>query len=283
MKKANKSFLKCLGIGALACFGMLTMTGCSFIQITEQEYNRIMDNIEIIEDSVDISDATRYYNNAIMKSMNTAGTFWNNMKVETVVSYFEEDVEILEISETYFLKTELDQQIYFNKKLAPTPSFTNNSYDVMCATEEGIVAMVKDQNGYQKTNHNGYLIDMCLNKDIFINDFYFGRKVEGEFEFFNTSDVLKAELNENYNYVVALLFKEYESDLGNIKFTTYEIENEINQNSELVSQTITITTIQHGITTTRKILNLFTYGTVSFADIEIEYEALLDYGTPPTE
>ncbi len=282
MKENNKKVLKGLGIGALACFGMLTMTGCSVIKISEQEYNRIMDSVEMIENSVDIYDATRYYNKAITKSMNTSGMFWNNLKVETFVSYIEDEEEVLETYETYLFKTELDQQIYFQKRYAETNNFEDSAYYVLCEDSSGVEVINKDQYSYQKTKNSSHIVDICLQNGEFADLFYFGKMVDNKFEFFQSADILKAEINEEFNYIVTIMFKEYKSENGNLKFTTYEIENEINQESDLLSQTITITTNQYGITTTRKVVNYFTYGKVEYSDFEVEYETLLDYQVSPT-
>lgn len=282
MKERKKKILQGLGIGALACFGMVCLSGCSFIQISQQEYERLMDSVETVENTVDIVEATEYYNNAIIKNMDTSSNFWNNMKVQTTISYFDLDEEIIENRETYFFRTELEEQIYLTKTIGEIDNFENNSYKSLY-TELGVLMSInKDGETYNKTQKNGYFVDSFLSGSL-AEDFYLGIMVEDKFEFFKSADILKADINENSNYVVTTMLKDYDSSIGDIEVTSLVIDNEINEDANLVSQSITITTRKDGLTSTKKITNVYTYGTLKYEDIQTEFESLVNFDSQPEE
>lgn len=57
MKEKNKNILKGLGVGALACFGMLTFTGCS-VELSQEQINKIVHVVErsdkFMDDTLDL-------------------------------------------------------------------------------------------------------------------------------------------------------------------------------------------------------------------------------------
>ena len=271
MKEGKKKFLLGLGVGALTCVGMFCLTGCNFVQVSQQEYDRLMESVEFVENTVDIYEATEFYNRAIAKNMDTSGDFWNNMKVQTTITYGD---EIVENYETFFFKTELEEQIYLNKKIGQTDYFNNNSYKTIYTELGALKTISKEDETLESSDISGYFVD-CFLSGALAHDFYFGTMVDGELEFFRPGDILKAEINEEFNYVITFMLKEVESERGSVQVRTMVVDNEIDENANLVSQTITITTSKDGVSTTEKIVNKYSYGTVEFSEFQIEFETLV--------
>ena len=96
MKEKNKKILKSLGVGALACFGMFTLTGCSFSLTPEQmekvmyvvdESDRFMkDTLDLLEKQnakLDKEEAWDLFRMADAKLALNANNVWDNLVLTT--------------------------------------------------------------------------------------------------------------------------------------------------------------------------------------------------------
>lgn len=58
MKEKNKSILKKVGVGALACLGVFTFAGCSSVEVSEDQIDTVMETVEqsnkYMQDQIDL-------------------------------------------------------------------------------------------------------------------------------------------------------------------------------------------------------------------------------------
>lgn len=97
MKEKNKSILKKLGVGALACLGVFTFTGCSSVEVSEDQIDTVMETVEqsnkYMQDQIDLLKKQ----NEQLQNQNNILTEQNN-KLEDQNDILAEQNQILEDS-----------------------------------------------------------------------------------------------------------------------------------------------------------------------------------------
>ena len=69
MKEKNKKILKGFAVGALACFGMFTFTGCANINISQKKVDSLIERFEEFSGKITREEALNLCNNALLDSM----------------------------------------------------------------------------------------------------------------------------------------------------------------------------------------------------------------------
>ena len=271
MKEKNKKILKVLGVGTLACVGMFGLTGCA--NISNTDYSRIMESVETVENTVSDKEAAIVFNNAMLKIMNTSSDFWNNMKVQTIMTYTEDGEEYTNNIETYFFKTESNEQIYLQKWIGETDALTNNEYVAIYSENENVVYIDKEIDGYYKSEEEGSFVQVCYNQFVF-SDLYVGMSTSEGVKLFESSDIVSAEKNENGNYVITIILNNHYDGDG---LDSFVIDNEIDEGGNLLSQTVNVTSVYGEDVTTGSVVNTYSYGTLQYEDIQSDFEALQNY------
>lgn len=95
MKEKNKSILKKIGLGAMACLGLFTFVGCSSVEISKDQLDTIMETVEqsnkYMQDQIDLLKKQ----NEQLQNQNNILTEQNN-KLEDNNLTLEEQNQILE-------------------------------------------------------------------------------------------------------------------------------------------------------------------------------------------
>ena len=274
MKEKNKKILKGLGVGALACVGMFGLVGCSDVKIEQSDYDRIMSSVETVENSISDFEAATVYYNALNKIMNSSSDFWNNMKVETTISYTEEGNDYVEKNEMIMLKNG-DENIAFWKGIGETDYFENNEYNIVYTQGDKLYEIDKEIDGFHKFERDGYFIDANYG---LLFEYKLGYwNISNEIDFFKSSDIVSATQNKQGNYVITIIYRYVYTEFGHTGIESYTIHNEINENYNLISQTIEVESIDREFNIKGTVINKFSYGNVQYSDIQEEFEALINY------
>ncbi len=116
MKEKNKKILKGLGVGALACFGMFAMTGCS-VDFSKDQVDKIMYTVEngdkFMQETMDLvqkEQAWDLYRLTQSKIFLNDNNVLDNFKIKMQTT--DEDGEILN-AEVYSYKTTTNEYVEF--------------------------------------------------------------------------------------------------------------------------------------------------------------------------
>lgn len=276
MKEKNKKILKGLGVGALACVAMVGLTGCA--NISNTDYDRMMETVETVENTISDLEAAKVFNNAMNKIINSSSDFWNNMKVETTLTYIEDGEKFVENSETYVLQND-NQQIALRKSIGETDTFANNWYSAVYTLGEKTYSIDKEIDGFHKSESTTTFVDECLEWGM-LDYFNVGIRTESEFIFNDATDIVGASKNEQGNYVITTIHRYVYSEFGHTGIESYTIHNEIDGDYNLISQTIEVEFIDREYVMNGTIINVYSYENVEYSDIQEEFEALVNYEEP---
>lgn len=170
MKEKNKKILKGLGVGALACFGMLTFTGCS-VDLSQQQIDKLMYTVENSDKFMDeVVDLLNKQNNqmdkqkifdlyrlAETKLMLNYDNVLDNLKVTSKV------VSDDDFQSVKFYKTESGQRVaIMNDMDSSEIVYSNENKTAVCnGIGQDYVKTIEDVDFNTYISQNGY-ISSCL-------------------------------------------------------------------------------------------------------------------------
>lgn len=275
MREKNKRIIKGIGVGALACVGMIGLTGCA--NVSKTDYSRIMDSVAITENAVSLEEGTKVYLKAMNNIINTSSKFWTNMKVEqTSKVEFNGEELFTEYVEIYMLQ-DTERQLFLHKTIGETDSYEDNTYRGVYAEGENVTVVQKDVDSQNKrTSNQSEFIKECFGLSC-LEDFYvLNTDNNGDAIIDDHSRIIGARKNDKGNYVITTVERRIYEDEG-IVVEMYFIENEIDANFNFVSQNIEVEGVHCGDVMKGNMVNNFSYETVEYLDVQSEMEELLEY------
>ena len=269
MKEKNKKILNGLGVGALACFGMFTLTGCT-INLTDEQMEKVMyvvdESEHFMKDTLDLLGKQ----NAQLDKEDA----WNLYKVARTRYLLNDD----NIRDNMVLKLTSDDDGGFEMKISCYRE--NGSYMVMSEYSETdkIFWYSYDYKTYKYENRDGDApskillgvgeVENFLNLGVYISiDAY---KCEKE-------DIVKCDIAENGNYIITFINEfEYKDEDVEDSPVLYDcciyLESEITPDGRFVRDNI----IQGELNNreTGEYINEIIVGSLSFEYLTVDVEKM---------
>lgn len=222
MKEKSKNILKGLGVGALACFGMLTFTGCS-VDLTKDQIDKLIYTVEssdkFMQDALDLLEKENAKLNAEQA--------WNLYKLAKTKLFLNDNgvrdnfkATLNDVNSLCFYKTSNGDYVAFNAG----GDVLNVTYE-----EDGkVYEYYKDERGVSKSELGDGEVEQYLYYDLpYCN--YVDVKEE---------DIVSCDILENGNYKITFL--NTWSDDPESYAQTNLIEIEISKEAKFIKERILI-------------------------------------------
>ena len=240
MKEKNKSILKKLGVGALACLGVFTFAGCSSVEISKDQLDTVMETVEqsnkYMQDQIDLlknqNEQLQNQNNILTEQnqiLEDANNKLTNDEIFTKVLFATNKLKLnlnnvldnLKVTATfdgdqtaleYFYKTTDGTRVkyYYEKE---GEGFNE---ETIYSINNGTVVYSSTESNSSKHRYNGTSFETIILRDG-------GLSYLDELHLMDGKNVVKCEITSQGNCDIALIgYKEETVEVGENKNITIE-------------------------------------------------------------